>query len=710
MATAPNLLSFNAADARKLFELLDHIHLVAILPDPPERGGTEGRYFGSDIDGAVTWAGKANENGFNVYWTANYVAPGCHKKPAKPDIQAARLAHCDVDPPKDGSAWDKRGALVALTAHPVPPSLIIDSGNGVQPAWLFADPAKDREAIETINIGLRDKFGEDGCWNIDRLLRVPGTVNFPGKAKRQRGCVPCMASWVQEDTGQRYEPGELAGAFPADPRGKDDQRGKVDMPDDGELLTADDLEVGPLSPIRSAIDHPPGRDNSGDLLACARLMANAGYSDGQIFGVLYNQANAVSAHAFAQRDPRRAVLRVIEKVRGDGQDARRQSQSGDPGWTGGPNNGQDSRKRRAQTPLPLEWCGDITPQLTGLWLVKRLLPAIGLVLIYGHPGSGKSFLALDIAFHVALGWDWCGRKVKQGMVIYVGAEGLAGLRNRIVAFRQHYGIDDDAAIPLGLVPTSIDLQAADADTPRLIELIREAAEHSGHEPALIIVDTLSKTFGAGKENTDDMATYVANCGRIAQEFECCVMPVHHRPKDAESTEPRGHGSLKGGMDTVILVEAGLTKKATVTKQKDGETGDKTLFTLLPVQLGIDEDGEDVTSCVLQHATVDMNLPADPIARARAKLSDKNKVVLAALGKALEHDGEAVPAEIPDTVINRVARTKVAQIEAWRTRALSGLRTGPDTNPDSDRRTFDRSKMKLQSLGIIGVWEGFAWEM
>ena len=91
-------------------------------------------------------------------------------------------------------------------------------------------------------------------------------------------------------------------------------------------------------------------------------------------------------------------------------------------------------------PLPLEWFADIEPRLDGLWLIKKLLPAIGLALIYGHPGSGKSFLALDFAFHVSLGWPWNGRRVHRGLVVYVGAEGGNGLRNRIVAFRRHHDL------------------------------------------------------------------------------------------------------------------------------------------------------------------------------------------------------------------------------------------------------------------------------
>jgi hypothetical protein len=319
MATAANdadHLEFDGDAARTLFAGLDQIHLVAILPDPPKGDQPTGKNFAQDAEAAVAWAEKANGNGFNVYWTANYISPHLNKKPSKPDIKAARCAHCDVDPPKDGSAWDKAGTIAALQEHDLAPSIIIDSGNGVQPVWLFDEPSQNPMSIESINLGLREKFGEDGCYNIDRLLRVPGTINYPGAAKRSRGCVPCMASMVQPDTGQRFDPAELAAAFPHKPRDANDQRTAADVSNDADVLTADDLGLAPLDPIRSAIEHPPGRDRSGDMLACGRLMANRGFSAEQIFGVLYNAENGVSAHAYTQRDPRRAALRIVEIVCG----------------------------------------------------------------------------------------------------------------------------------------------------------------------------------------------------------------------------------------------------------------------------------------------------------------------------------------------------------------------------------------------------------
>ncbi|MGN6374862.1 MAG: AAA family ATPase [Sphingomonas sp.] len=358
-------------------------------------------------------------------------------------------------------------------------------------------------------------------------------------------------------------------------------------------------------------------------------------------------------------------------------------------------------------PLPVERFLNIGLKLDGMWLIKGLLPATGLALIYGHPGSGKSFLALDLALHVALGWEWNGKRTKQGLVIYVGAEGSFGLRNRIVAFRNHHELTD-CDTPFSLVPTPVNLQSPDADIDRLRDLIRAEMAHFGVAPALIVVDTISKTFGDGKENTDDMVSYVANCQSLADEFRCCVVPVHHRPKDSESRDPRGHSSLRGGMDTVILVEAGQTKRAEVVKQKDGADGARFLFNLHVVELGQDEDGDPVTSCVVEHTDRDLTPSADPFSQAVAKLSQNNRLIFDQLGELLETIGEGVPDAIPEGEINRMKVAKIASLDAWRDKSISATGTGAGHSRDAGKKAFNRALPALRNAGVVRVWEDWAW--
>ncbi|MGI4877647.1 MAG: AAA family ATPase [Janthinobacterium lividum] len=365
----------------------------------------------------------------------------------------------------------------------------------------------------------------------------------------------------------------------------------------------------------------------------------------------------------------------------------------------------------ASDALPMVWIADIEPRLDGLWLVDDLLPANGLALLYGHPGTAKTFLAIDIAGHIAAGWAWHGREVRQGLVIYVGAEGGAGLENRLVAFKRHHNV---STLPFVLVPVAIDLQDPAADTPRLVAAIRDAATRCGAPPVLVVVDTLSKTFGVGQENSDGMVSYVANCQRIATEFQCCVMPVHHRPKDSTNETPRGHGSLTAGVDTVLLIEAGPPKRLRVTKQKDGELAADMAFTLTSVALGTSKRDKLVTSAVV--AMIDG--PAPVVSKSGRKLTDPQALTLTALHRAIDEAGEYAPPGIPLAILKAGLVSRVVKITAWRdqTIATTGDRaqSQPQFSDEGDqsraymRRVFNKSRARLQTLGIVQVWEGFAW--
>ena len=202
-------LKANTADARQLFEAIDQIHLASIDPD----GRVRGRDFGRDAEAAIRWAEAENGKGCNIYWTVNSVRSGVNKKPAKGDITAARFAHVDIDPPKDGSEWDRSEALAALQALALQPSMIINSGNGVQAFWRLDGGVKPHE-IEGINLALVEMLGGDrGTQNADRLMRVCGFVNHPSADKRAKGRVPVLSSLLLPDNGEVFTLAELGAAF-----------------------------------------------------------------------------------------------------------------------------------------------------------------------------------------------------------------------------------------------------------------------------------------------------------------------------------------------------------------------------------------------------------------------------------------------------------------------------------------------------------------
>lgn len=360
-------------------------------------------------------------------------------------------------------------------------------------------------------------------------------------------------------------------------------------------------------------------------------------------------------------------------------------------------------------PLSFQWFDQIEPCLDANWMVERVLPARGVALMFGHPGSGKSFLAADIAWHVAAGRQWRGLNTRAGLVIYLAAEGASGLRNRFAALRETH---DSDSVPLILISDAIDLQSADGDMERLASTVEVASNKSMRAPSLIIVDTLSKTFGAGKENSDDMSSYVANMERLAARFDCCVMPVHHRPKDSESTDPRGHSSLRGGVGTILLVEGGETKRATVTKQKDGPEGEHFAFKLKQVEIGTDKRGEPVTTCVVEHIEAPTALPVDPKGRAIARLKGNAALTYRLIGQAIEDGGVPIPEDIPDSTINRLMTARVVRLGQVSDNLLAGLRTSSDNSSDmkedSARRAFDRARKALQAADLLGMWGDYMW--
>ncbi len=224
------------------------------------------------------------------------------------------------------------------------------------------------------------------------------------------------------------------------------------------------------------------------------------------------------------------------------------------------------------------------------WIIKGVLPRAQLVVIYGAPGSGKSFMALDMAMAVARGGEWRGRKVKQGRVVYVAAEAARGFRNRTQAYCIRNGLDD---VPgLGIISSAPSL--LNEDWSLLHESIGPAD--------VIVVDTLSSTLPGGDENSaETMTTAIANCKRLADATGALVILVHHSGKDA-SKGSRGHSSLLGAVDAEFeVVKDGGVHMLRNTKQKEGEDGQRWGFALDVVMLGVDEDDEPITSCVVNEA-------------------------------------------------------------------------------------------------------------
>jgi hypothetical protein len=231
-------------------------------------------------------------------------------------------------------------------------------------------------------------------------------------------------------------------------------------------------------------------------------------------------------------------------------------------------------------------------------LVKGILPSSGLAAIYGPSGSGKTFLALDLIMAIACKDNWFGHKVKNVPVTYVGLEGKGGINNRIQAWRKKNPT---------LNPTNFKIILDNFDlmrVPKVLELA-QAIITAQMNRGVIVIDTLNQASpGADENGSQDMGVIIKHLKLLQEMTEGLVLIVHHTGKD-KSKGLRGHTSLKAALDANIEVTGGEKRSWLLEKSKDGEDGKSFGFRLEKHTLGIDSDGDDITSCTVErdHSTI-----------------------------------------------------------------------------------------------------------
>jgi hypothetical protein len=229
------------------------------------------------------------------------------------------------------------------------------------------------------------------------------------------------------------------------------------------------------------------------------------------------------------------------------------------------------------------------------WVVKHAVPAESVGVIFGGSGTFKSFIALDMALHVAHGLPWLGRRTEEGPVLYIAAEGGAGLWRRIEAWHRARRLRWQDA-PMYVVPVGLDLMQ---DASRVVE----AAAKVGVTPTLVIVDTLSQTFSGEENSANEVAGYLRELGTMFRlTWQAAVAVVHHSGHQA-TERPRGSSAIRANVDWMLGVFRDQDEMlATVEchKQKDGERFADVSFRLTEFEIGRDEDGDPINTLVARH--------------------------------------------------------------------------------------------------------------
>lgn len=240
------------------------------------------------------------------------------------------------------------------------------------------------------------------------------------------------------------------------------------------------------------------------------------------------------------------------------------------------------------------------------WRVLDVIPRRGLVVMWGAPGSGKSFAAFDIGAAIARGNKYRGKRVKKGLVLIIAAEG--DLTARTMAYIRENNLGDKDLENLLIMQRAVNMLDPHQDMDDLLDTMQMVTDSVGEELALVIVDTLNRVMPGGNENaSEDMGAVISNAKKIEEQFQCAVMFIHHSGKD-ETKGSRGHSSLKGAMDAEIsIIRQEDIRTFRIEKQKEGrDYYDLYNFKLKTLDLGpmkdFDPDAEEherLTSCVIE---------------------------------------------------------------------------------------------------------------
>lgn len=303
--------------------------LVSIVPDGPIAAKC---LWPQKPEELRNWLHSQVAAGRNCYFSVNQPGWALDKRAQKSDIRTVRALHVDIDPRPDEEPADcKARALDDLSKHTPPPSVVIDSGNGIQAFWLLDPPVSldgsedEWRKIEAYNIGLEKALGADSCFNCDRVMRLPGTVNYPNRKKLAKGREAASARLVAGATNWRRH--SLSVFTPAPPLqqagGTTARRGSVTIPSNlPRFASTDDLPVRladytvMLIVNGSDLENPtkyPSRSEALWRVLCD--MVRAGCSDETIAAVILDRDFEISASVLDKARPESYAAEQIAAAR-----------------------------------------------------------------------------------------------------------------------------------------------------------------------------------------------------------------------------------------------------------------------------------------------------------------------------------------------------------------------------------------------------------
>lgn len=305
------------------------------------------------------------------------------------------------------------------------------------------------------------------------------------------------------------------------------------------------------------------------------------------------------------------------------------------------------------------------------YLIKGLLAPGDVGCIFGQPGAGKSLIGPHLGYALAQGREAFGMRSRQGSVFYVAAEDPHGMKGRVTALKIRHGSADSFALVEGVSDLLSD------DSPHLAALL---AAVEAQRPALVFIDTLAMAFPGLEENSAEGMGRVVAAARSLTAWGAAVVLVHHSTK-AEGKTPRGHSLFNGALDMAMHVEKGTdgVVRGQLTKNRNGSCDRDIAFLIGTTVLGIDDDGDPVTSALVEEL-------AAGSAPKQEKLSPSAQAAFDVLLNLLPVG--VSPMGIHETV--------------WRDACVAGRAVSGAEDAEARKRAFRRANRELADKGRTAV--------
>lgn len=537
--------------------------------------------FGLDeVDRAAEYAARVNMHpGASMYFRASTVSA---------NAAAGRTTDADVcQAPGFWGDHDSQASVAMLANNPLPfkPPAWIVTGTlpfmRVQSFWRLSEPLTNMDMVRDLNHRLISVFRCDTTtFNPSRLMRMPGSIAWPIKAGRS---VAELTTWQRGEN----RPGALPlhqveftlprlPAEPPRPSAGPDVAG-----DGGHGFTGN--TPGNVGRLMAMARRPPQPGEGGHWHGVVLRLVAHWVGRGLATAEILAMAEQLTAPGYTSDHTRREMAPMIDGARRkwDAPDAPA-AMDFDPetGEIFGDPPAQKTKPGRALRILTMAEVEALPPPQ---WLIEGLIPNQGLVVPYGPPKAGKTFIVLALALCIAAGREWEGKAVQQGAVVYIVGEGLGGFATRLAVMRHAFQIPLDA--PFFVIPRAVNFRE-NSEVETLVKLARQAVP-PGMPIALVVIDTLARAMpGVDENSAQEVGLVIMRCDAVKEKLACTVMPIHHTGKDVERGM-RGSNAITGAVDASFLIQTAGKGKVRVINdnQKDGELHRPMIFSMEKVEFG-----------------------------------------------------------------------------------------------------------------------------